>query len=311
MIVRAALAAIAVTACTPPPREHLAAADLLALDEMIGTWAWQHRETVDGVERDERERWTIDRGADWTALGGHYQRTVAFTATDGVPFTCAQAPRYQLASTIQLAIHATPGGAIVDELAYQAAPSPCDRGLRRRTSYLATAHGDTLELRWDDGVAHLTRVPPDAPPPPAPLAIAAAPAGPWTWSATSWTTAGLAQREDEAWQLTLGDDGALAGWYLRTVTIRDPAGAIIPCAGAAEYRYVDRYLLRGRHQPAEGDDGGDGWRFDEVAVDAGTHPCLAAHPVRSRDGATVEVVGDALVLTWRGARRQVLHRPAG
>ena len=118
------------------------------------------------------------------------------------------------------------------------------------------------------------------------------------------------QREDETWQLALGDDGALAGWYVRTVEVRDPTGADLPCAGAPGYRFVDRYLVRGHRQAAAGDDdAGDGWRLDEVAVAAEAHPCLAANPTRARDGAELTVVGDALVLTWRGARRQVLLRP--
>ena len=110
---RGVVLATLVAGCAAPPSDHLAVADLLALDRLIGAWDWHHREVVDGVERDERERWTLDRGADWTQLVGRYQRTVVFTATDGVPFTCAQAPRYRLASTVELAIHATPGGAVI------------------------------------------------------------------------------------------------------------------------------------------------------------------------------------------------------
>jgi hypothetical protein len=218
-----------------------------------------------------------------------------------------QQASYRLASTVELTVTAAPGGATVAERSYQAAPSPCDRGLRRLASYHAVLDGDRLRVSWAGGEATLTRPAPRSTPPAPPPAVAVAPAGRWRWTTTAWTADGRVQREDEAWELTVGDDGALAGWYLRTVEVRDPGGDAIACAGAPGYRYVDRYLVRGHRQDdltARGE-----WRFDEVGVAADPHPCLAASPTRSHDGATVDVVGDALILTWRGARRQVLTRP--
>ncbi|MBK9032744.1 MAG: hypothetical protein IPL61_15990 [Myxococcales bacterium] len=313
MTARAAALALALTACAAPAADppRITIDDAIATRSLAGTWTWALTTTADGTTRTERERWDLAITGDWLRLAGRYQRTVDVRAVDGVPFTCVQAPSYRLASTVDVTVAAAPGGAVIEEVGYQVEPSPCDRGLRRLARYQARLlDDDTLELRWADGVAHLQRATPPTPPPR--LAVAAAPAGPWRWTATSWTAGGLVQREDERWELALGDDGALAGWYVRTVEVRDPGGAIVPCAGAPGYRFVDRYLVRGHRRPAapDDDDAGDGWRFDEVAVVAGAHPCLAASPTRAKDGAELVVIGDVVVLTWRGARRQVLRRPA-
>jgi len=303
-----ALPLAALACAAPPPSAGVTIADATATRAMAGTWQWRFTITRDGVRTDEDERWELAPTADWLTLAGRYQRTVVATAIDGVPFPCLQQPSYQLASTVAVTVTAAPGGARIVETGYQAAPSPCDRGLRRLAEYHATLApgGDRLVLTWADGEATLTRVaplPPSGPPP----ALAAAPAGPWAWSTTAWTADGRIQREAEAWELTVGDDGALAGCYRRTVEVRDPRGEPIACAGAPGYRYVDRYLVRGRRQD-DLTERGD-WRFDEIAVAADPHPCLAANPTRTIDGATIDVIGDALVLTWRGARRQVLTRP--
>lgn len=299
---RLALAAAVAAGCaTPPPADGVTIADAAFTRDLRGGWHWQHTTRVDDVRTDEREAWELAPTADWLTLRGRYRRVVEVTALDGVPFTCAQAPSYRLASEVDVVVTATAGGARIDEVAYRTAPSPCDRGLRRLAHYHAARDGHGARLAWPGGSAHLTRGLP--PPPPPPLAVATAPAGPWRWSATSWTSDHRVQREDEAWELAVGDDGALTGWYRRTVEVRDPDGAIIACAGAPGYRYVDRFLVRGARDP----DGG--WRFDEIAAAPDPHPCLAANPTRARDGAEVEVVGDALILTWRGARREVLQRP--
>jgi hypothetical protein len=302
----AALAALALAGCAaPPPAAGVTIADATMTRAMAGAWEWRHSTTAGGVRTDERERWELAPTADWLTLAGHYQRTVVVTAVDGVPFPCLQRPRYSLASTVAVTVTAAPGGAQIVETSYQAAPSPCDRGLRRLARYHAAprrrAAGSGVGRRPGDANPRRPEVPAPSPP------VAAAPAGPWAWSTTSWTVDGRVQREDEAWELTVGDDGALAGWYQRTVEVRDPRGEAIACAGGPGYRYVDRYLVRGARQP-DADERGD-WRFAEVAADAALHPCLAANPTRAIDGATIDVVGDALVLTWRGARRQVLTRP--
>lgn len=307
MTVARAVAVLALASCAaPPPATGVTIADATMTRAMAGAWEWRLTTTSGGVRTDERERWELAPTTDWLTLAGRYQRTVEVTAVDGVPFPCLQRPRYALASTVAVTVTAAPGGAQIVETSYQAAPSPCDRGLRRLARYHAALDGEQLVVAWADGEATLTRAAPEVPAPPPP--VATAPAGPWTWSTTSWTADGRVQREDEAWELSVGDDGALAGWYQRTVEVRDPRGDAIACAGGPGYRYVDRYLVRGARQ-LDPDERGD-WRFDEIAVAADPHPCLAANPTRATDGATVDVIGDALVLTWRGARRQVLTRPA-
>jgi hypothetical protein len=284
----------------PHDPEALTLSDIADLRDLTGTWAWQHGSDVDGVHRHEDERWSFTADLPWPEVRGQYQRTVELTATDGVPFTCAQATRYRLASSVAVAVTPAAGGATLTETSYQVAPSPCDRGLRRLATYRARwLDRDSLRLDWDDGTATLRRA--DPPPPPPPRAEPTPPAGAWRWSARSWTAGRLVQVEDERWELTVGPDGEAGGHYRRTVTVRDPDGAIVPCAGAPGYQFVDRYLVRGRPR-------GEALYLREVAVAAGDHPCLAGAPSRALDEARVEVIGDHLILTWRGNRRQVLTR---
>lgn len=318
-MIRHVAVVVALAACAPRREpEGVRVADVLMTRAMAGTWEWRLDSGDAATTHRERERWTFAPSSDWRTLLGSYHRDVELIARDGVPFTCSQRPWYRLATDVVVTAHAEPGGAAVDELTYAAAPSPCEKGLRTPVRFHATLERGQLVLRWPGGEAHLDRAPP--PPPPAPPAHPPAPSGPWTWSATSWTKTGLVQREDERWELAASASGDLAGWYVRTVSIHDPTGAAIPCAGAASYQFVDRYLVRGRslvdlsatapdpaRVPVDDDRPGD-WRFAEVAVAAGAHPCLAS-PRRMLDGATFDVVGDALVLTWRGRRRQVLWRP--
>jgi hypothetical protein len=121
----------------------------------------------------------------------------------------------------------------------------------------------------------------------------------------SWTADGLVQREVERWQLAV-DDAAVnvTGSYDRAVTVVDPDGALIACAGADRYSFTDRYTIVGKAVA-----GDDGWRLREDEVSAGRHPCLTGTPTRTLDEATAVLDGDYLVLTWRGPRRQVLARP--
>ena len=309
-IIVAALVAIAAAtaACAPPtptPPGALTLPDLYAANALAGEWTWGHDELEDGTARTEVERWRFTATADRRVLDGNYQRRVEIRALDGVPFVCAQRPRYALHAEHTVVAHIVGGGARIEERGYEVTPSPCDPGLRQLTSYDAEIHRDRLILRWDGGEATLHRAVPAtaapaivvAPPP-------AAPAGRWTWQLASWTRAGLVQIEDEDWELAMSPGGELAGTYVRATTVRSPDGAPLPCAGAPSYRYVDRYLIRGRRDPE-----GDGWRLEEVGQAPGEHPCLAATPTRTRDDATAELEGEYLVLTWRGKRRQVLARP--
>ncbi|MEZ4401865.1 MAG: hypothetical protein R3B06_17685 [Kofleriaceae bacterium] len=309
----AAVAAVGVACVAPPPPTGLTIERALATAGLAGTWTWTLTTQADGVTITERERWELVPAATWPAVAGTAHREVEVVADDGVPFTCAQRPRYTLAADRTITVAPVADGVEVAETSYQAAPSPCEHGLRQLATYRATITAAGLVLRWPGGLAHLARAPTSLPPLLGPAPTAPPPAGAWEFRAHSWTAGGQVQREREQWDLAVGDDGELAGWYLRTVEVLDPAGATIACAGADRYQYVDRYLVRGRRAAATttADTGAAeaAWDLREVAVEADPHPCLAASPRRVLDGAAVEVVGQALVLTWRGARRQVLWRP--
>ena len=62
------------------------------------------------------------------------------------------------------------------------------------------------------------------------------------------------------------------------------------------------YVLSGQREEEH-------WRFVELAVSPGDHPCLAATPRRNLDEATAEQIGDYFVFEWRGKRREILYRP--
>ncbi|HVV83507.1 MAG TPA: hypothetical protein VHE35_10565, partial [Kofleriaceae bacterium] len=188
----------------------------------------------------------------------------------------------------------------LDETGYQVEPSPCDPGLRRTGSYRARIdHTQHLLLVGDASVQRLEAGPdePVAPLPAPPPTLD----GAWTWSSVSWTADGLVQREVERWQLeTHAPD--VTGSYERVVTLVSPDGTVLPCAGADRYQFTDRYQLVGKVTD-------DGWRLREDSAEAGVHPCLRGTPSRYLDEATAELVGEYLVLTWRGPRKQVLARP--
>lgn len=302
---RAAVFALALAlGCTPPgppPGDAVPLDTIVAGLQLAGAWEWRHVEIEDGTLRREEERWQFVATADPRRLIGRNRREVTVRALDDVPFLCNQAPSYQQRAEIIVAADIVRTGIALTELGYTVEPGPCDPGLRQLGAYVATVRRDELHLAWPGGEATLRRTdtPPRPPRPPRPPP----PAGPWTWEARSWTRAGRWQHEREDWELAVSRDGRLAGSYLRTVTVGSPDGAAVPCAGAARYRVVDRYLVRGVATD-------DGWRLEEHEVEAGHHPCLAATPGRTLDGATASADGEHLVLSWRGKRRQVLARPA-
>jgi hypothetical protein len=300
----AALAALAACAEPPPLPDGAVRLDaIVTAQQMTGSWDWVHVEIEHGTQRRERERWTFGATEDRRRLVGRYTRDVFVRALDRVPFECNQQTRYHQRAEIFVEAMVIATGVAIHERSYRTDPGPCDRGLRELGSYVATVDGDELHLAWPGGDATLTRATDDPPPPPPASAIA--PAGRWTWHLTSWSRAGMVRAEHEDWELALGDDGLLGGTYVREVSERSPDGAAIPCAGAAAWGFADRYLVRGK--PLE--DGGEGWRLEEVGVVAGQHPCLAATASRALDTATVTAEGEHVVLTWRGKRRQVLRRP--
>lgn len=294
-----ALVGWALVGCAPPPPPEGGARfpDVAAAAAVLGHWRWSHEAVVDGTRRREDERWLLERDG-LTRVRGSYTRQVTIEATDGTVFACNQRPSYRQDARFAVAGTVEPDGVQLTEVDYQARPSPCEPGLRRTGHYHAHREHGGLILVGDDSVSRLVPDLEPAPPWPEPATTLA---GPWSWSAVSWTADGLVQHEAERWQL-LVDGGELSGSYQRTVTLTEPSGRALPCAGAPGYTFVDRYAVRGRRVADE-------WRLQEDEVEAGAHPCLAGTPTRTLDAATAALEGEYLVLTWRGPRRQVLARP--
>jgi len=287
--------------------------DALLLQGTRGAWRWLHGSQAEGTYRLERERWlldaiTIDPDSGHKVVRGRYRRDVAVVARDGKPFLCNQQAAYLQSAVFDVRIHVEDGGLIVDELDYRTAASPCEPGFRRLGRYQATLERPNVVLRWDGGEQTLQPVPDDSFAA-AELELEALPADPgarlagaWHWTMRSYDGENDIQDETETWELAVADDGTAGGTYVRDVTVWSADGSDLACAGAPSWRFVDRYTLRGKLI-------GDQLDLEEVGVDAGTHPCLAATPDRHLDTATGMTVGAHLVVTWRGKRRQVLHRP--
>ncbi|MCB9565521.1 MAG: hypothetical protein H6708_34480, partial [Kofleriaceae bacterium] len=288
--------------------------DAVKLLRLVGPWRWLHAEREAGTLRIERERWLFDRTRADPATGharadGRYRRDVLVIALDGAPFLCNQQPFYLQSAVVDVTARVDDAGEVaIDEGDYQVAPSPCEPGFRHLGAYQARIHdrGMRVTLTWDGGDQTLDRLPDDAltaeglalTPPPAPPAGLA---GAWHWRLVDRDGELDVREEDEAWEIAIAADGVAGATYRREVTIRSPDGAPIACAGAPSYSFVDRYVLRGRFD-------GEVLALEETAVEPGQHPCLAATPSRHLDTLTGELEGADLVLTWRGKRRQVLHR---
>lgn len=318
---RPALALLVLAACKPAPPAQAppapppaAPTDALEIARTRGAWRWVHSSTSEGTYRLERERWLIDpialdRDRGRRVARGRYRRDVAIVALDGRRFLCNQRTSYVQTAVFDVEVSIEDGALAIAELGYRTQPSPCEPGFRHPVRYRAALDDRRLVLAWDGGDQTLQPLPDDAftagelelaEPPADPAARLA---GAWRWSLRGTDKANDVRDEHEAWELAVGADGVVGGTYVRDVTVHAADGAPLACAGGAtSYRYVDRYTLRGRVD-------GDQLVLEEHAVDAGAHPCLATTPRRHLDSATGVAIGDHLVLTWRGKRRQVLHRP--
>ncbi len=267
-----------------------------------------------GIRRVEVERWHIEpRGR---ALAGTLARTVTVLSTDGVPFACNQALAYRQEAGYRLEGHRDAQGFWLREIDFQTLPSPCDDGQRSRLDYRGRWVDGALAVTWDGGSQTLQRI--SAPvagaagrdrpgvqaPPPARLSIAGSPevAGTWRWQGRDTRAdTGEVWVEIEDWVLEEDRAGQIAGTMTQTVTVFDRDGRVFGCSGDTFYRYRDRYTLAGQRR-------GDALTVREVAVAPEDHPCLHGAS-RHLDTATGAMAGEHIVLTWRGQRRQVLHRP--
>ncbi|HWO17414.1 MAG TPA: hypothetical protein VNO30_01515 [Kofleriaceae bacterium] len=312
-------ASAAGTRPAPPPQ-------LYTLVGLVGGWRWLHRTSEAGTTRIEDEVWRLlpMPGAP-TRLAGRYVRTVEVRSDDRVPFRCNQRPWYRQRAVFDVEVDITRTGFAIREIAHRAEPTPCDTGSRQLGSYAAERAGERLVLRWDGGEQTLWQIDDERAPLPGDPWPAAPPiTGRWRWDASSYDDAGNVHDEREQWQITRRSETRLDATYRRRVTVRSPDGAAkLACAGAPSWTFDDAYVVElSRDRDASGSSGGSsssggsgsggssggGWHLFEIAAQPGAHPCLRATPRRHLDEATVEQIGDHLVLVWRGKRRQVLYR---
>lgn len=264
-----------------------------------GVWRWSRISSQDGVRRVEVETWRLDQDGD--LIDGEYQREVTHLSEDALPFVCNQDLHYRLTTSYKLRGRADGSGTLLEEVVANALPSPCEDGQRPLMGYrLIEVTAERLVLESELGRQILERLDP-ASVEPTPARERSA-SGRWSWRNRQDTAAGHIRVEREIWSLETGRD-TLSGHYQRTVTVFDPDGRAIPCAGASSYSYTDRYRVRGW-----GDD--DHLTIEEVAFEAGKNPC-AVTTRRTLDAGVGRVLGDSLAIEWRGGNRQVLRRDHG
>ena len=312
---------VATTACGGAAARAPTATPLIhphALASLAGEWRWSHAGVDGEVSWIERERWYFTDGAAATAaagpteasprtISGRYVREVTFTSI-GEPFVCNQSQQYVQRAQFDLSATVTGNQIDIVETTYRAEPSPCDHGFRSLGSYQAVLGATTATLRFPDGAQTLLR----AGPAPTTLPTAVWPgeaptlAGAWAWRGVIHTDTERREQR-ETWSLVVADDGTVSGTTVRSVEIRDAAGLGLACAGGGPLRLDETVTMSG--QPAE-----DRTLLREVDVASSTvpavHSCGAMASERVTDSAYAELFGDAVVLQWRGKRRQVLIRPA-
>jgi hypothetical protein len=302
------IAALALAVACGPAQRHTpndpAHPDLRAPAALVGEWRWVQLVEDTGTRRTEDEHWQFVPQAGGVVVG-RYQREVTVQSTDGTPFVCNQALEYRQRAVFDVEVAPAAGGALIKETAYRVEPSPCDHGFRRLGEYTAAIGEQRVTLHWTDGEATLLRTGP----PPKQLATPAWPGdhpselGDWQWTATWLEPRGPRKTQTEAWSFANGPDGTLDATVTRTTTTTDPDGDPIACAGASEWTATERVVVEGHRD-------GDIVRLREVSAEATPHPCTKMSPNRILDDATMEQIGDFLVIEWRGDRRQVLSRPA-
>jgi hypothetical protein len=223
-------------------------------------------------------------------------------ALDGESFLCNQRTAYQQAAVFDVIVRIDDAVLDVEEVAYDTVASPCEPGERRLARYRGRLSSAGITLAWDGG-EQVLRPLPAREVPRAALELPRPPgiAGAWRWVMRGHDGKGQVRDEVESWELAVNERGDLGGTYVREVVTWALDGSTISCAGAASWRFTDRYTVRGTVD-------GDAFTITEITVDAGDHPCLAPTPTRHLDAGRGVRVGDHLVLTWQGDRRQVLHR---
>ncbi len=294
---------LALAACQAPTSARAPLVEQDAMIDMVGGWRWLHRTEENGTVRIEDEQWRLHY-TQGSPLAGSYLRTVEIRSTDALGFPCNQRPWYRQRALFDVVIELDgDGGYRARETGYTAEPSPCDHEFRHVTDYAVEPRGNRMDLRWDGGSQTLWHVDDES------VALAkpwadtpTTPAGAWRWQTRSVDDDRNLREETEWWEITPRTDTLFDATYRRRVRVHSSSGQPIACANAPSWTFDDAYVLSGEREDEH-------WHLVERAVDAGAHPCLAATPQRALDEATAEVVGDFVVLEWRGKRRQVLYRP--
>ncbi len=282
---------------TPPAKP----IDQLGLTSLIGTWRWMLHTTDASSDRVEIESWSLGQDpTSETQLVGHYVREVEVRSVDRVPFQCDQRLWYRQRAVFDVVVEHDAAGFVVRETGVTVDPSPCDDGERELATYRAERAGTRLVLHWPSGQQTLWQVADRAEV--APPATPMTPAGPWRWEASRYDDQRTIRDEREWWEITQHSATQLDITYRRRVTVRTPDNSPIACAGAPTWSFDDAYVATAQLEA-------DHWHLFELAVEPGDHPCLRATPERTLDEATAVQIGDYLVITWRGNRRQVLYRP--
>jgi hypothetical protein len=292
--------AIVLGACGgAPPRPPVAPEPPAAPPSPAGRWSWSRAgEAEPGVRVVEVERWNLVQ--EGTRLRGGYQRDAVFLSVDGRPFSCNQALRYALRTRYSVEGEVAGAAVRLRELGAYVDESPCETRARELASYQGTLRGDVLVLAFPGGEQTLRR---DDTPVPIEQGPGDA-SGVWVWQNRSVDDADSdeVRIEQERWELRIDDAGVVTGGYARTVTVYREAGAIYACSGEPSYVLRERYTVRGNADRAR-------LTLAEESAEVAPSPCDPGE--RHLDAAVGHLTVDALVLEWRGGRRQVLTRQNG
>jgi hypothetical protein len=296
-----ALAAYVLCACSTPPVQNPSAPQPPhpSVEEYLGHYSYSESSQHDGAKRIDHEEWDVT--GEGKTLRATYKRSVTFLSSNAEPFACRQALYYRLQATYQLEGRLTSEGITLEETDVRTTPSPCERGTRPLVRYRGKRVDGGLLLRWHGGEQLLLRTSPAMATPPA---HNSAVTGKWMWKNRLPLDSDQVRVELETWTLNEAADGAIKGSYERLVTAYTQSGEPIPCAGAHRYSFRDRYSVSGTRRAAQ-------IEIHEIrALESTSHPCLATKR-RHRDSGTGHLMGDSLVIAWRGYHRQVLHRIPG
>lgn len=307
----------------------------LPLAQVTGVWDWVFRSNDDqGNLRVEQEEWhLVQRGS---VIEGYYDRALTLLSLDDHLFRCNQQLGITKFTRVRVAGSVEGGRVHVEEVGFDARPGPCDDGSRSLNRYVGELRDSTLRLEWADRAGEQTlyrrqrpggprlaeqvgleeRPPPDLGEPsavaggvpgepPAPFRHPGVPLhGVFRWELRTVDAEGDVRAEREEWHVD-ETDGALAGFYVRTVK-RTREGGTFRCNGSSTQETAVRFELSGHRT-------GDAVVLTETAYKADPSPCDNGLRRLDTYRGSISDTGNELVLSWGGGN-QVLRRvasPAG